>query len=154
SATRTPDLEALVRGMYVRGLSTQDIGALYGETFGESRLSKSTVSRITQQLTQDFETWRRRDLSELSVVYVFLDGQYHATRQGTDEKEGVLSALCAPRRRHAGPAALRCGPAGIVRRVAQFSAGPGRARLARSAAGHHGRSARVGQGRQARVAAR
>ncbi len=88
-ATRTPDLEALVRGMYVRGLSTQDIGALYGETFGETRLSKSTVSRITQQLTQDFETWRRRDVSELPVVYVFLDGQYHAARQGTDEKEGV-----------------------------------------------------------------
>src|SRR5215831_17846312 len=91
-ATRTPDLEALVRGMYVRGLSTQDIGALYGETFGETRLSKSTVSRITQHLTQEFETWRRRDLSELPVVYVFLDGQYHAARQGTDEKEGVLSA--------------------------------------------------------------
>jgi len=91
-ATRTPDLEALVRGMYVRGLSTQDIGALYGETFGETRLSKSTVSRITQQLTQDFETWRRRDLSELPVVYLFLDGQYHAARQGTDEKEGVLTA--------------------------------------------------------------
>jgi len=91
-ATRTPDLEALVRGMYVRGLSTQDIGALYGETFGETRLSKSTVSRITQQLTQEFETWRGRDLSELPVVYLFLDGQYHAVRQGTDEKEGVLSA--------------------------------------------------------------
>jgi len=91
-ATRTPDLEALVRGMYVRGLSTQDIGALYGEAFGETRLSKSTVSRITQQLSQDFETWRRRDLSELLVVYIFLDGQYHAARQGTDEKEGVLTA--------------------------------------------------------------
>lgn len=91
-ATRTPDLEALVRGMYVRGLSTQDIGALYGETFGETRLSKSTVSRITQQLSQDFDTWRRRDLSELAVVYLFLDGQYHAARQGTDEKEGVLTA--------------------------------------------------------------
>jgi putative transposase len=91
-ASRTPNLEALVRGMYVRGLSTQDIGALYGETFGETRLSKSTVSRITQQLTHEFETWRRRDLSELPVVYIFLDGQYHAARQGTDEKEGVLSA--------------------------------------------------------------
>jgi putative transposase len=91
-ASRTSDLEALVRGMYVRGLSTQDVGALYGEAFGETRLSKSTVSRITQRLNQDFETWRRRDLSELSVVYVFLDGQYHAARQGTDEKEGVLSA--------------------------------------------------------------
>jgi len=91
-ASRTPDLEALVRGMYVRGLSTQDVGALYGDAFGETRLSKSTVSRITQQLNQDFETWRRRDLSDLPVVYLFLDGQYHAARQGTNEKEGVLSA--------------------------------------------------------------
>jgi transposase-like protein len=91
-ASRTPDLEALVRGMYVRGLSTQDVGALYGEAFGDTRLSKSTVSRITQRLNQDFDTWRRRDLSDLSVVYLFLDGQYHAARQGTDEKEGVLSA--------------------------------------------------------------
>jgi putative transposase len=90
--TRTADLESLVRGMYVRGLSTQDVSALYATTFGGSRLSKSTVSRVTQQLNQDFETWRRRDLSELPVVYVFLDGQYHAARQGTDEKEGVLSA--------------------------------------------------------------
>lgn len=89
---RTADLESLVRGMYVRGLSTQDVSALYADTFGGSRLSKSTVSRVTQQLNQDFETWRRRDLSELPVVYVFLDGQYHAVRQGTDEKEGVLSA--------------------------------------------------------------
>jgi transposase-like protein len=90
--TRTADLESLVRGMYVRGLSTQDVSALYADTFGGSRLSKSTVSRVTQQLNQDFETWRRRDLSDLPVVYLFLDGQYHAARQGTDEKEGVLSA--------------------------------------------------------------
>jgi transposase-like protein len=90
--TRTADLEGLVRGMYVRGLSTQDVGALYHDTFGASRLSKSTVSRVTQQLNQDFDVWRRRDLSDLSVAYLFLDGQYHAARQGSDEKEGVLSA--------------------------------------------------------------
>ena len=89
---RSVDLEGLVRGMYVRGLSTQDVEDLYGESFGQSRLSKSTVSRITQQLNGDFETWRKRDLSELSVLYLFLDGQYHAARQGTDEKEGILSA--------------------------------------------------------------
>jgi len=89
---RTPDLEGLVRGMYVRGLSTQDVSDLYGEAFGASRLSKSTVSRISQQLTQEFDRWRKRDLSELPVVYLFLDGQYHAARQGSDEKEGVLSA--------------------------------------------------------------
>jgi putative transposase len=90
--SRTPDLEDLVRGMYVRGLSTRDVSELYGEAFGASHLSKSTVSRISQQLTQDFDTWRKRDLSDLPVVYLFLDGQYHAARQGTDEKEGVLSA--------------------------------------------------------------
>jgi putative transposase len=90
--TRTGDLENLVRGMYVRGLSTQDVSGLYQDTFGASRLSKSTVSRVTQQLNQDFETWRRRDLSDLPVVYLFLDGQYHAARQGSEEKEGVLSA--------------------------------------------------------------
>jgi putative transposase len=89
---RSVDLEGLVRGMYVRGLSTQDVEDLYGESFGKSRLSKSTVSRITQQLNGDFETWRKRELSELNVLYLFLDGQYHAARQGTDEKEGVLSA--------------------------------------------------------------
>ena len=89
---RSVDLEGLVRGMYVRGLSTQDVADLYGESFGKSRLSKSTVSRITQQLNGDFEAWRKRDLSDLNVLYLFLDGQYHAARQGTDEKEGVLSA--------------------------------------------------------------
>jgi len=34
----------------------------------------------------------KRDLSELPVIYVFLDGQYHAVRQETNEKEGVVSA--------------------------------------------------------------
>jgi len=89
--TRSVDVEGLVRGMYVRGLSTRDVEDLYGESFGRSRLSKSTVSRITQQLNTDFEAWRKRDLSDLNVLYLFLDGQYHAARQGTDEKEGVLT---------------------------------------------------------------
>jgi transposase-like protein len=75
---RNADLEALVRGMYVRGLSTQDVSDLYQEVFGAHRLSKSTVSRITQQLNRDFTAWRTRDLSDLPIAYLFLDGQYHA----------------------------------------------------------------------------
>ena len=87
---RSIDLEGLVRGMYVRGLSTEDIQELYQEVLGKSRLSKSTVSRINQQFNGDFEAWRKRDLSDLNVMYLFLDGQYHAARQGTDEKEALL----------------------------------------------------------------
>jgi len=63
--TRTDDLERLVRGMYVHGLSTQDdVNALFADTFACSRMGNSTVSGVTQQLNQDFETWRRRDLSD------------------------------------------------------------------------------------------
>lgn len=56
--TRSIDLDGLVRGMYVRGLSTRDVSDLYGEAFGVSRLSKSTVSRVTQHLNVE------RDLEE------------------------------------------------------------------------------------------
>jgi putative transposase len=71
SGPRTPDLEALVRGMYARGLSTQDVSARYSATFGASRLRKSTVSRVTQQLNHEFDAWRRRDLSDLPIVYLW-----------------------------------------------------------------------------------
>ena len=72
--------------------STQDASALFADAFGASRLRTSTVSRATNQPNQDFDTWGRRDLSDLPIAYLFLDGQYHAARQGTDAREGVLSA--------------------------------------------------------------
>lgn len=55
-------------------------------------MSKSTVSRITQQLNGDFGARHRREPGDLSGAYLFLDGQCHAARQGTDEKEGARSA--------------------------------------------------------------
>ena len=44
---RSVGFGGLVRGMDVRGLSTQDMEDLHGESFGKSRVSKSTVSRNT-----------------------------------------------------------------------------------------------------------
>jgi putative transposase len=90
-APSTPELRALVTRAYVRGLSDRDIEGLYAEVFGGA-LSKSTVSRATQSLQADFEAWRTRDLSDLKVVYLFLDGQYHAVRPDTRDKEGLLAA--------------------------------------------------------------
>lgn len=85
-------LGRLVRVMYVRGLSTRDVEGMFLEALGEQVLSKSAVSRITSQIQADFDAWRKRDLSELKVVYLFLDAIYLALRQGTAEKEGVLCA--------------------------------------------------------------
>lgn len=90
-AQTTPELRALVTRAYVRGLSARDIEGLYTEVFG-GRFSRSAASRAAKSLQADFDAWRQRDLSDLQVVYLFLDGQFHAARSGTSEKEGILAA--------------------------------------------------------------
>lgn len=85
-------LERLVREMYVRGLSCGDVENTFSGIFGRQIISRSGVSTITEKLAEEFNAWRKRDLSNLKVVYLFLDGTYLAMRQGTDEKEGVLCA--------------------------------------------------------------
>lgn len=87
----TPELGSLVRRAYVRGLSTRDLEGLYAEVFGAS-FSKSAASRATAALQAEFDAWRTRDLRELKVVYLFLDGQFHRVRPESTEKEGILAA--------------------------------------------------------------
>lgn len=87
----TAELEDLVVRSYVRGLSARDVEGLYAEVFGGT-FSKSAVSRATAKLQAQFDAWRTRDLSELRVLYLFLDGQFHATRAESREKEGILAA--------------------------------------------------------------
>ncbi|MFQ5993259.1 MAG: IS256 family transposase [Nitrospiraceae bacterium] len=89
---RSPNLEALATRMWVRGLSTRDVEALFLETLGERVLSKSGVSEVSETLKQEFDTWRQRDLSGLKIVYLFLDAIYLPVRQGCKEQEGVLCA--------------------------------------------------------------
>lgn len=88
----TPALNRLVLSLYVRGLSVRDIEASFEEAFGGRVLSKSAVSEVTQTIGDRFEQWQRRELSDLRVAYLFLDGHYLRLREGTDEKEGVLCA--------------------------------------------------------------
>jgi transposase-like protein len=85
-------LGKMVTEMYVRGLSTRDVENLFVQILGERLLSRSSVSRITRRLQQDFDTWRKRDLSGLRILYLFLDAIYLPLRQGVKEKEGVLCA--------------------------------------------------------------
>jgi transposase-like protein len=73
-------------------MSDRDVEDLWREAFGRQVLSKSAVSELSGALVPQFEEWRSRDLSPLSIVYLFLDGIFLAVRQGTDEKEGVLAA--------------------------------------------------------------
>jgi len=85
-------LRKMVTELYVRGLSTRDVENLFIQTLGERLLSRSSVSRITRRLQQEFDIWRKRDLSGPKILYLFLDAIYLPLRQGVKEKEGVLCA--------------------------------------------------------------
>lgn len=90
---RTEVLDKLAVEMYARGLSTRDIEDLLGEIDdgdGASVLSKSSVSRITESLWEEFEAFAQRDLSGLDVVYLFCDAVYESLRQQAGCKEAVL----------------------------------------------------------------
>ena len=90
--TRTNALESLVIAGFVRGLSVRDVEASLADALGpESTVSKSTVSRICEAIKEEFDTWRRRDLSGVELDYFFSDGSYFKMHPGAPA-EPVLVA--------------------------------------------------------------
>ena len=55
--TRTNALGALAISGWVRGLSDRDVEAALAEALGPEALSRSTVSRICQQIRAEFDVW-------------------------------------------------------------------------------------------------
>ena len=89
---RSEPLEALVISAWVRGLSDRDIEALLAEALGpEAALSKSTASRICARLRDEFEAFRSRDLTDVELDYLFLDGSHFKMHDGS-RAEPVLVA--------------------------------------------------------------
>lgn len=86
-------LERLVVEMYARGLSTRDVEECFRDATGALLISKSAVSEITDQLWDDYQAFRTRDLSEIDVSYLFADGIYESLRR-YGAKEGILCAWC------------------------------------------------------------
>ena len=87
---RTEPLRAMVIGAFVRGLSMRDIEALC-EQAGLGKLSKSTASRICEELRERFERFKRRDLYGVQLAALFLDAVFLPVRPD-GPKEGVLVA--------------------------------------------------------------
>jgi putative transposase len=85
-------LESLVITGYVRGLSTRDVEASLADALGaEATLSKSTVSRVCEAIKVEFDTWRVRDLSEVELEYLYLDGSHFRFHEGA-RAEPILCA--------------------------------------------------------------
>jgi putative transposase len=83
-------VERLATEMYARGLSTRDIEAAFTDERGDCLLSRSAVSEVTESLWEEYEAFQARDLSELGVLYLFLDGLYEPLRVHGVSREAVL----------------------------------------------------------------
>jgi putative transposase len=88
---RTEELEALAVEMYARGLSTRDIEAVFADETGQSLLSRSAVSAVTERLWAEYEAFASRDLAEFEVIYLFVDGIAERLHLG-QPREAVLAA--------------------------------------------------------------
>jgi putative transposase len=86
-------LERLVSEMYARGLSTRDVEDAFRDATGELLISKSAVSEITDRLWEDYQAFISRDLSQISVEYLFVDAIFESLRRH-GAKEALLVAWC------------------------------------------------------------
>ncbi|MFL6295461.1 MAG: IS256 family transposase [Actinomycetes bacterium] len=90
--TKTNALASLVIAGFVRGLSTRDVEATLADALGaEATLSKSTVSRVCEQVKDEFTRWRERRLDDLELDYLFLDASHFKMHPGA-RAEPVLAA--------------------------------------------------------------
>src|SRR5204863_6382261 len=73
--------------MFVAGVSTHKVGEVAQTLLGVAP-SASTISRLNQTLTQQFEAWRERRLQE-HWRFVYLDGVHFSIRHG-DKADSTL----------------------------------------------------------------
>ena len=88
----TAVLDKLAVEMYARGLSTRDIEDALVDATGDMLLSRSSVSKVTDILYEEFEAFQNRDLSIYQVEYLFLDAIYESLHKRFGMKQSVLCA--------------------------------------------------------------
>jgi putative transposase len=74
--------------MFVAGVSTQKVGEVAQTLMGVAP-SASTISRLNQSLTEQFEQWRERPLQEHWRI-VYLDGIHFTVRHGEQTDSTIL----------------------------------------------------------------
>jgi putative transposase len=89
---RSKRLLELVPMLYVKGMSQRDIEDALIDALGVEGTGRSVINEVCKGLRADFERWQDRDLSDLGVMYLFLDGVYLKLRP---EDKRAIAVLCA-----------------------------------------------------------
>jgi putative transposase len=79
---RTERVDEAILGVYLSGTNTRRLRGALAPLLRGAPLSKDAVSRLVGRLREDFEAWAQRDLGELKIRYLFLDGWYPRVRIG------------------------------------------------------------------------
>ncbi len=86
---RSKGVDQLIPQLYLHGLAQGDFElALRGLLGKEAPISASTVARLTERWQAEWEEWRQRRLSELEVVYMWVDGVY--VKAGLEKDKAAL----------------------------------------------------------------
>ncbi len=87
-----PEVAEALTQMFVSGTSTHKVGEVAATLMGVGP-SASSVSRLNQTLTEQYETWRKRPLlAHYRILY--LDGIHFSVRHGTQtDSTIILTAL-------------------------------------------------------------
>jgi putative transposase len=87
-ARRTKSLDALLPILYLRGISTGDMQEALAALLGKDapNLSPAVLARLKSSWQEEYERWRRRDLSARRYVYIWADGIYLQARMEPDKQ--------------------------------------------------------------------
>lgn len=77
---RLDGIDQIVLSLTARGLTTGEIAAHFGEVYG-AKVSKDTISRITEKVTSELAEWSSRPLDPLYPV-IFVDAIVVKVRDG------------------------------------------------------------------------
>ena len=87
-ARRTKSLDALLPVLYLRGISTGDMQEALAALLGRDapNLSPAVLTRLKAGWQDEYERWKKRDLSTRRYVYIWADGVYLQARMEPDKQ--------------------------------------------------------------------
>lgn len=89
---RTQEISEMLPELYLHGLAKGDFElALRGLLGTGAPLSPASIQRLKAKWQLEYEEWKRRDLSDLEVVYQWADGIY--VKAGLEDQKAALLVI-------------------------------------------------------------
>lgn len=94
---RTKSVEELIPWLYLKGVSTGDFQEALSALLGADAtgLSATTVTRLKESWSSEYEAWNKRPLGQTRYVYLWADGVHFNVRLGDQDRSCMLVLIGA-----------------------------------------------------------